>query len=346
MEDEKLHKGIQQIKKITMTDAEKERMLGRILSTSQVVKKPVQSSWVSYSFIFSKRHRFFYASIAMLLIVFVGGREAVFASEESLPGDALYAVKVNIVEPVRARLTFSQEAKAEYESTRAKKRMVEAETLASTGNLDETKQKEIAVLLETHTKALEKSLIELDKEKSSDKIDDIVRNFQAGMNAHAKVLDIIDSDQKEEDTPEGNEISKTARASVDTIRTNWKTKEINSSERYNKKKEMVKSLIDSTNKNLDRTESKDSRVQQRVINTAQETLDQAAQLLKESDEGNIEENKENAYSKLLESENSVTEADIFLKAGLQLKEENTHSKRDRNSIKEQSFPDENRHEWR
>ena len=61
---------------------------------------------------FNREHM--YAKIATLLIL-LSGTGTAFAAENTIPGDTLYGVKVNINETVRGALALSTEAKSNWE---------------------------------------------------------------------------------------------------------------------------------------------------------------------------------------------------------------------------------------
>lgn len=75
---------------------------------------------------------------AVLVAVLLGGGTS-FAAEGALPGDALYAVKVGVTEPIRAILAASPESKALWDVTRAERRLEELaalETRSSSTEID------------------------------------------------------------------------------------------------------------------------------------------------------------------------------------------------------------------
>ncbi len=330
MENKKLHDGIAEIKKIKMTSLEKGRILENVLNFSLPDKKPVYSPWMTYSFVsILKQKQLVYFIIVPLILVLTSGG-VVFASQESLPNSPLYPIKVNIVEPIEAVLSFSPESKAKFESNLATKRMLEAETLANQGNLNKTNEKKINDLLEKHTLALNKAINETRKTKSNENVDEIITNFQAGMNAHARVLDyIVVKEDKAVISNENNQISNTARVSAGNIRINSKNKEFNKgnkgnseSDKYTKRKDAIQSLITKTADEIGHTSSVDSPVKQKIIDDTNKTLDEAKNYLNEADVKVKEGNSKDAYSSLLDSESSIKEANIFLKTGLKFKDSN------------------------
>lgn len=158
MKKNKLQKGIDEIKNIVMTDAEKKSILENILKSPENIQKPIKSPWFNFSFMamLHKKQLVYYIILPLIIILSSGG--VVFASQKSLPNSILYPLKVNIVEPIRGVLTFSYKNKAKYEINLATERLVEAETLASQGKLDKINEKKLNNLLEKHTVALDKAL--------------------------------------------------------------------------------------------------------------------------------------------------------------------------------------------
>src|ERR1043166_10145599 len=67
---------------------------------------------------------------AIIAVLAVLGAGASIAAQTSLPGDALYGVKVNVNEEVREAMAFSDEGKASIEADRAEERLKEAEELS------------------------------------------------------------------------------------------------------------------------------------------------------------------------------------------------------------------------
>ena len=334
MKDNKLENGIKDIKNIKMTNLEKDFMLSNILKMSSKKETPVKSPWVDFSFMaMFQNNRLVYYIIIPLIVILSGGG-VVFAATDSLPNSILYPIKVNVLEPVEGMLATSPKLKAKYESNLAKKRLVEAETLASLGKLDISTENKLNVLIENHTKALNSAL---DKVKGSvngkDDADEISTNFRAEMNAHAKILDIITGN---EDTSNVNQdeiintdvkiqdevkskineksgVSETARISASKIKDNSKQKESINSSNYSEKKNKVEDLINSTDKEINQKPLRDSAKSENIVNDTHETLDNAKKYLKEADKKNKEGDYSEAYKSLLDSESSAKEAKIYIK---------------------------------
>lgn len=317
MKDEKLQIGIEEIKKVTMTTDEKRHIFENVLNFSAPINKPVRSTWTIYSLIsrFHKNNLVFYSVISCFIILTSGG--IVFASTESLPDSILYPIKVDIVEPIVSALTFSQEDKAQYESNLSTTRLVEAETLADKGKLNSSAEKRINTLLANHTIALNNALGKIDKAKSSEKMNEIVTNYNARMNAHAQVLDIMTAQGDTQDKAiSNNQISKTVRVNAGKVISTLENKEENTTSKYLNKKKDVQDIIDSTSNDLGSAKINKSHIRQTIVNDTNKKLDQAKQFLSEVNINEKNGNSKDAYLYLVNSEVSAKEANIFLKAGL------------------------------
>jgi hypothetical protein len=223
--NEELINAIGEIRKISMTSGEKERVLQNILSSPR--NQPIKSPYTVYSFISIFNRKSFTYSLSVFCLVVILSSGTVFASTGSLPGNILYPLKVKVVEPVRGALIFSSEAKIQYESNLATERMIEAEILADEGRLDTSKEEELNSLLEIHTAAFHKAVINLRQNENidKDKNDDIITDFEATMNAHARILNIVSGRQDDMGESTDTIISKTAKNNAIKVRENFRNKE-------------------------------------------------------------------------------------------------------------------------
>jgi len=84
-------------------------------------------SWFTFSFM---QNRAVFATLAIALVLFSSSGAVVFASQDALPGDVLYKVKI-ATEDVREALAFTQERKKEIIAMRAQRRLDEAQALSA-----------------------------------------------------------------------------------------------------------------------------------------------------------------------------------------------------------------------
>lgn len=83
------------------------------------------------------------------------GATATYASTHALPGEALYGVKVKVLEPAETALAFSAEAKADVAVAHLERRFQEAAVLSASGKLDDHDE-ELAVMAEKDIAAVDR----------------------------------------------------------------------------------------------------------------------------------------------------------------------------------------------
>lgn len=127
------------LKSVSLTDDEKARLKENIFNTEPT---KLRNSFIDRLIYATQNTRSILTNIknykpmpiALVLAMFLSGGAA-FAAEGSLPGDLLYPVKVEVNERVGEVLAFSTEAKAEFETKLAEKRINEIERLAKKGQI-------------------------------------------------------------------------------------------------------------------------------------------------------------------------------------------------------------------
>jgi hypothetical protein len=204
MNEENLQKGIEEIRKISMTATEKNRIFESVINSP--VPKPAKSPFqLSPYMAIWHEYKISKVLVALSLILLVSGGGLVFASSSSLPGTKLYAIKVGIVEPIQSAFTFSTVSKAAYESTLINKRLEEAEKLVEKGELDKEKESELNALVSGHTKKLDDNLTELRKQKNNKANDAIIKKFQKDLEDHSAVLDTLETPEDVRELPKKTE---------------------------------------------------------------------------------------------------------------------------------------------
>lgn len=128
-------------------------------------------------------------ALAALFIVVASGGVAV-AAEGTFPGDALYSVKVALLEPVRTSLMLSSEARAAWQRTLAERRMNEAAMLAQRGTLNAATEIILRANFEQNANAAAESS---EQSQSAGTADISSENFVARLAAYESVLTQIDN---------------------------------------------------------------------------------------------------------------------------------------------------------
>jgi hypothetical protein len=164
MNEKKFKSGVEKLKQIRMTESEKSRLYKNILN-SEAESPFVQPSPFSFSsFHFLLAHRV----VTMSLILVVSFTGLVYASDDALPGEALYSMKVSMLEPMLDQFNYSVEKRIEWEEEKVERRLQEAEALVERDELDEKLTVELEERVEKSSRAFATAVEEEAKLKSED----------------------------------------------------------------------------------------------------------------------------------------------------------------------------------
>ncbi len=321
-----------------MTSAEKRMVFECVMKTT-----PIKSTWTVYSFgKWIQTHRSI-SALVFIVIVISAGNSAVLASRNTLPGDTLYPIKVNMVEPIRVAFAPTPRIKAEIQTELVQSRLQEAETLAARGQLNDGKEQSLNQRIDQQVSDLTANINEV-KKTSPEKADDISTTLEASINAHTRILDVIavnrgesHSNSKENGainvdgavtsamvaSSSMSESTQTSRTSLKLNKKSESKDESKNNKKYSKRKESVESLIQSTTADVAgaTTTATSSLLQETIVNDARINLDHAQEKLQEAQNHNSNGNSSEAYSALIDSERATKEAALFIKATSRLEKE-------------------------
>lgn len=141
-----MKKFFKQLKKEQLTKIEKQTIKNEL--SLFIKQNPLSnlenraSSRLDFFAMFKTHHRFVLAgaTLAMVLLVMSG---TAYAAEESLPGDLLYPIKINVTERVRTAITKNPERLAVWETEKTERRLKEIEKITTKGNLNQERQKQL-----------------------------------------------------------------------------------------------------------------------------------------------------------------------------------------------------------
>ena len=137
------------------------------------------------------------AMIIGLIIALVMGGSVSFAAENTIPGDALYPVKVYVNENARAAVAFTDKSKAELAVELANRRLEEAGKLAVRGTLDADTEASVATNVENRVKDARAKLATL-KSHDEDGASEIKVDLSSVLRAHGVVLAKAKKDKEKE----------------------------------------------------------------------------------------------------------------------------------------------------
>src|SRR3989344_877589 len=160
--------------------------------SASVVARHIDGSEKQQSFFFSliriarTRQLTFIQGMAIILIfALVAGCGTSFAAEHALPGDVLYPVKIEFNEQVRGLVSFSNEARAEWDVWRAERRLEEATELAVHGELNAEVRAEIENSFKSHS---DKAQERLERSDDDVKAVSVSSDFETVLRVRERVL--------------------------------------------------------------------------------------------------------------------------------------------------------------
>ncbi len=152
---------------VTLQAAERRELRERVVSymeyhplpaTTQAKTPLKQSSSViaePFTMVAFPFHTIFKYGTLAAVFVFIA---VPYLAQNTVPGDALYAVKVQFNEELRSILTFDSVEKVEWETERLNRRLAEARLLANEGRLTEVVEAEVAAAVRTHTESAKREI--------------------------------------------------------------------------------------------------------------------------------------------------------------------------------------------
>lgn len=140
---------------------------------------------------------FFHAFVPRLalsaFVLFVLGGSAAYAAQGTLPGDALYPLKVNVYEPAVSRLAITAHAKASWDSDLALRRLEEAEQLAAQSALTDDALIEIERRFERHMDTARVNIEQLASDNAH-RAATLGAELESSLQAHGTIIGMLDDD--------------------------------------------------------------------------------------------------------------------------------------------------------
>ncbi|MDD5110892.1 MAG: DUF5667 domain-containing protein [Patescibacteria group bacterium] len=195
-------------RKMSLTDSERQALRYSVLefmrqnppSQHATVLSGINERWA----FFRAMLRHGYALTAVIALLLIGGTS--WAAETALPGDLLYPVKIAVNENVRTALTLTPEAKAEWSSQQALRRLREAEQLAIQGRLNQQVQTELAQRFTASVQSANQKAAQLAANGQTQTAAEVNSHFEATLRAHRTIL----NDLEKHPTPEQAQVNNLA----------------------------------------------------------------------------------------------------------------------------------------
>lgn len=148
-------------------------------------------------------------SLVLIALIVVGGTGVSYASTDSLPGDKLYNVKINVNEKIEEKLAFSTEAKVVVQTQKVERRLTEAQKLVEKKDFSPEKKAIVKTNLEKNVNEVTESIEDLKEEGKIEEALNTTSKITPVLEAHKKVLteQKVEADEKMDSQNENNEDS-------------------------------------------------------------------------------------------------------------------------------------------
>lgn len=159
MNEDNFKKGIEDVKLVRMTNIESNLVLEKLEDylVLNPLKKPeknikIKSPWYPGVMYFTTTKTGF-AFLTVFIVSFIS-TSSLFLSKNSLPGDVLYPLKVDVMEPIRYTLAVDSISKTNVLLSNLDARLKEVEALETTGRLTDLIQNDLENRLKSNTKKI------------------------------------------------------------------------------------------------------------------------------------------------------------------------------------------------
>lgn len=163
------------------------RMLQDTITKHPITTEPPRSFSLVAPFIHLLNPKPMFATIFLAILIALGGGTAA-AAENAAPGDALYPFKIHVNESIRGALAVSTDAEADWQSTRAVRRLEEAAGLAAEGKLDIETREKLRAKFAAHQEKAERLLAELSAKGKTEAAASVSSHIEANLSAYNEVL--------------------------------------------------------------------------------------------------------------------------------------------------------------
>lgn len=198
MKWEEYKKGIEDLKNTKLTQSEKfdiKSNLDFYIQSNQVNSKPEKSNWyINYFSMHSKMYTTAFSMCLLLLVGFGSYNKA----QTSLPGDTLYSLKVNVIEPLRYTGTLNELSKANLLVQNFDTRLREAELLQVQGKLTGTVSDDVLKAIGNSSYAVSEAVSNFSQNGTGGDDNELGLDFEAKVSAHSRIIDSIDDSKDEQ----------------------------------------------------------------------------------------------------------------------------------------------------
>lgn len=192
MEKQTLEKFFKNARALSLTDKERATMRQRVVlhmrrhsARNSIVARLLEEIDV----LFHQPLKLKYVMpLVLILALLASGGGVSYAAQNSLPGDVLYPVKVDVNEPIAGVFQFGTQAQAQWNAELAQTRLQEAEQLASQNKLTPQIQTQVATRLQDAVAAAQNGVTQLQDKNQVAVAAQINGDLETALRVHAAIL--------------------------------------------------------------------------------------------------------------------------------------------------------------
>lgn len=176
---------INKLRAIRLTQNEKKAIRSRL--AAYLEQHPVQqdqNALILHRFTF----KFSYVAMALILTVVLSSTGISYAAEGAVPGDLLYPVKVDVLEPLHAAVVLTPTAKLQWEVTKVDRRLKEAEALIQRDSLSPAISTNLSQRVQNTANTIDRHIASLKANDNFAAAAGATSALSAILQAHAEVL--------------------------------------------------------------------------------------------------------------------------------------------------------------
>ncbi|MEK7644455.1 MAG: DUF5667 domain-containing protein [Patescibacteria group bacterium] len=191
-----MKKIFKQLKRERLTLSEKSEMktkLNLFVRENPIIQPTAETAdRMDFFRLFQTRRRLAFAGamIAVALTIMSG---TAYAAEESLPGDILYPIKINVNEKIRTAITLNSESRVAWEVKKTERRLEEMEKIAARGNFDQKEQEKLEVNLSAQANLTRRRIESLEKTENEGKIERFSADLEKSLKKSRRLIEEIEN---------------------------------------------------------------------------------------------------------------------------------------------------------
>jgi len=259
-----------------------------------------------------------YMPLFILLALLMGTTGTAFAAENTVPGDTLYPVKLNITEKARGLFVLGNNSKAEWQTKLVERRLEELEKLSFNGEVPEEVRVKIEERIAVHTEKINQAINRLEERGDVQGAELLASHLESNLKGHKTFFNILNDIDDENtittSTPKRNEKFEIKLKNIEERRELLEDKmkdDVNvlPQEAVENKIEMIEQRLAEIQNNL---ETKKSNISEEALQKIDERMVEVKQVLDEAKTQLTDGKNGEAFLTAIKSHRMMQEVNVLI----------------------------------